>query len=205
MMEVKVQCNCGQRFKFDVEPTNGQMPFAVNCPVCGADGTVAANAILAQSAALPQALVASSGTKLQLNRPPPPAAPSVAPPPPVAARVVARAALPSAHPKASGEFNLGLGIVGALAGAAIGAGLMYGFYQWAGFRFPLLGVGIGVLTGYGAKLLFKGTDNTLGVVAGVIALLAVVGTLYLMYGEFPIVSIISVVVSVSVAYRIASG
>jgi len=32
-----------------------------------------------------------------------------------------------------------------------------------------------------------------------------VGTLYLMYGEFPIVSIISVVVSVSVAYRISSG
>jgi len=82
---------------------------------------------------------------------------------------------------------------------------MYAFYEWAGFRFPLLGVGIGVLTGYGAKLLSKGTENTLGVIAGVIALVTVVGTLYLMYGEFPIVSIISVIVSVSVAYRIASG
>jgi hypothetical protein len=36
-------------------------------------------------------------------------------------------------------------------------------------------------------------------------MLAVVGTLYLMYGTFPIISIISVVVSVSLAYRIASG
>jgi hypothetical protein len=32
----------------------------------------------------------------------------------------------------------------------------------------------------------------------------VVGTLYLMYGEFPMFNIISVIVSVSVAYRIAS-
>lgn len=44
-------------------------------------------------------------------------------------------------PKATGEFNLGRGVLGALAGAGIGAGLMYGFYQAAGFRFPLLGVG----------------------------------------------------------------
>jgi hypothetical protein len=46
-MELKVVCGCGQKYKFDVEPVNGRMPFAVNCPVCGVDGTVAANAILA--------------------------------------------------------------------------------------------------------------------------------------------------------------
>ena len=82
---------------------------------------------------------------------------------------------------------------------------MFGCYSLTGFRFPLLGIGIGILTGYGAKLLFKGTDTTLGYIAGGLSLLAVVGTLYLMYGEFPILNIISVVVSVSVAYRIASG
>ena len=102
------------------------------------------------------------------------------------------------------EFNLGRGIAGALAGSAVGSGAMYGFYEMAGFRFPLLGVGIGALTGYGAKLLYKGTDTTLGVIAGAVALGSVVGTLYLMYGEFPMISIISVIVSVSVAYRIAS-
>jgi hypothetical protein len=112
--------------------------------------------------------------------------------------------IPEAVEKASNEFNLGRGIAGALAGAAIGSGAMYGFYQWAGFRFPLLGVGIGLLTGYGARILYKGTDSALGVIAGAIALGSVVGTLYLMYGEFPLISIISVVVSVSVAYRIAS-
>lgn len=105
---------------------------------------------------------------------------------------------------AAGEFNLGLGMLGAFLGAGLGAGLMYAFYMLAGFRFPLLGVGIGLLTGYSARLLFKGTDHTLGIISAVIALLAVVGTLYLMYGEFPIISIISVIVSVSVAYKMAA-
>jgi hypothetical protein len=47
-MEIKIQCDCGQKFKFDVEPVNGQMPFVVNCPVCGVDGTPKANALLQQ-------------------------------------------------------------------------------------------------------------------------------------------------------------
>jgi hypothetical protein len=59
--------------------------------------------------------------------------------------------------------------------------------------------------GLGARLLYKGTANTLGIISGVIALVAVVGTLFLMYGTFPIISIISVVVSVSMAYRISSS
>lgn len=100
---------------------------------------------------------------------------------------------------------MGRGIFGALIGAFIGMGIMYGFYEWAGIRFPLMGIGIGVLTGYGAKILSKGMDMTLGIFSGAIALLAVVGSLYLMYGTFPLINIISVAVSVSVAYRISSG
>jgi hypothetical protein len=103
------------------------------------------------------------------------------------------------------KLLLGKGILGALLGAGVGMGVMFGFYALAGFRFPLLGVGIGFLTGYAAKWMSKGGDNTLGAIAGAIALGAVVSTLYLMYGEFPIMSIISVVVSVSVAYRVASS
>jgi hypothetical protein len=48
-MEIKVECNCGQRYKFDVEPINGRMPFPVSCPVCGANGTEKANEILART------------------------------------------------------------------------------------------------------------------------------------------------------------
>src|SRR5882762_4773819 len=49
MMPIKIQCGCGQRYAFDVEPVQGRMPHAVACPVCGADGTAAANEIIAQS------------------------------------------------------------------------------------------------------------------------------------------------------------
>ena len=46
-MEIKIQCDCGQKFKFDAEPVNGRMPWEVNCPVCGASGTDKANWVIA--------------------------------------------------------------------------------------------------------------------------------------------------------------
>jgi hypothetical protein len=49
MIPVKVQCGCGQRYAFDVEPVSGRMPSPVACPVCGADGTAAANEIIART------------------------------------------------------------------------------------------------------------------------------------------------------------
>jgi len=49
MIPIKIQCGCGQRYAFDVEPVGGRMPAAVACPVCGADGTGAANAVISQS------------------------------------------------------------------------------------------------------------------------------------------------------------
>src|SRR6266404_929293 len=47
-MEIKIQCGCGTKYKFDVEPVNGRMPTRVQCPSCSADGTTDANQILAQ-------------------------------------------------------------------------------------------------------------------------------------------------------------
>ncbi|HTY86600.1 MAG TPA: PQQ-binding-like beta-propeller repeat protein [Candidatus Acidoferrum sp.] len=47
-MEVKVQCGCGTRFAFEVEPVNGRMPVRVKCPECGADGTDFANELIRQ-------------------------------------------------------------------------------------------------------------------------------------------------------------
>jgi hypothetical protein len=48
-MTIKVQCGCGTRYSFEVEPRDGVMPFRVNCPSCNADGTEAANQIIAQT------------------------------------------------------------------------------------------------------------------------------------------------------------
>jgi hypothetical protein len=68
MRTIKVQCGCGQRYAFDVEPVEGRMPYAVNCPLCGADGTEAANELLAESPAYEPARaasVASPGVRLR--------------------------------------------------------------------------------------------------------------------------------------------
>jgi len=52
-MEIKILCHCGVKFKFDVEPVDGHMPFAVKCPGCGMDATEFANAHIRQNLGLP--------------------------------------------------------------------------------------------------------------------------------------------------------
>jgi hypothetical protein len=58
MVPVKIECECGQNYAFDVEPANGKMPTAINCPACGADGTMAANDYI--SLQLPPAAMAQT-------------------------------------------------------------------------------------------------------------------------------------------------
>lgn len=48
MIPIKIQCECGQKYAFEIEPVNGQMPSTIACPTCGADGTSTANSIIAQ-------------------------------------------------------------------------------------------------------------------------------------------------------------
>jgi hypothetical protein len=50
MMPIKIQCARGQRYSFEVEPADGRMPSSI---ACGADGTVAANEIIAQNMPVP--------------------------------------------------------------------------------------------------------------------------------------------------------
>jgi len=87
MITVKIQCACGQRYAFEVEAVGGRMPSAVACPVCGADGTAAANAAIAQSlAARPPVAARPVGILLSAPTPAPSAAPALsAPPPPTVA------------------------------------------------------------------------------------------------------------------------
>ena len=219
-MELKVACDCGQKYKFDVEPLDGRMPSTVNCPVCGVDGTHAANSLLAQQfSAVPpapaptaMAIPASAAAGgLRINRPDPAAAP-----PPLLASSSTPPALAGSGPAPikplmktpigkSKEFSMGLGILGAFLGAAIGTAALYGFFKWTGFRFPLTGTIIGALAGYGAKTLARGTDTVLGAIAGAIALVFVVGFFMLMYGDFFMFGIVSIVICVGFAYKIASG
>jgi len=90
-MEIKIQCDCGQKFKFDAEPVNGRMPWEVTCPVCGLSGTDKANWIISHAA--PASISAPLAPIGSLSSAPPAAIPI--PPPPTGA--------PVATPFPSGE------------------------------------------------------------------------------------------------------
>ena len=212
-MELKVVCQCGQKYKFDVEPVGGRMPFTVNCPVCNVDGTPAANAQLAgKTSTVPPSLSATTPPpfapapmRLQVSAPvsaPPPLMAAATPPPIAAMRPVATAKKSAAN--VPGEFSLVRGILGALLGAGVGAGLMLAFWSWTHFRFPLMGIAIGAAAGYGARWLARGTETRLGIITAVIAGSTVTGTFVLMYGGFAVFNIISIVICTGVAYRAAS-
>lgn len=71
IVPIKIQCGCGQRYAFEAEVDGGQMPFTVACPVCGTDGTTAANSAITQ-------MIASQVSDPAPPPPPPrPVAPAV--------------------------------------------------------------------------------------------------------------------------------
>lgn len=90
-MEIKIVCNCGTKYKFDVEPVYGRMPAPVTCPSCGADGTAQANQLIqarmpmaalpvAESIGVPVAAALASAPPLRINAP---AAVAIPAPPPI--------------------------------------------------------------------------------------------------------------------------
>ena len=69
MIPVKILCECGQKYAFDVEPIDGCIGQAVHCPVCGNEGTTAANQSIAQHLAAS----AASVSRLRISGLPTPA------------------------------------------------------------------------------------------------------------------------------------
>lgn len=67
-MEIKIQCGCGSRFAFDVQPVYGRMPTPVSCPRCGCDQTEQANRQIASKLAPPPLHDGRRGLKI-LNLP----------------------------------------------------------------------------------------------------------------------------------------
>jgi len=94
MIELKVHCDCGQKYKFDVEPVNNQMPFTVACPICQRDGTAKANAMLQQMAVF------------KPIEPEPASAPSPAVPPPFIPRQAAPPPIAPPPPPAPGRLRV---------------------------------------------------------------------------------------------------
>lgn len=77
MIPIKIQCGCGQRYAFDIDPVDGHMPGSVACPACGADGTGAANSIIRHSLAAhqPVAPIPKARVRVRAAAPPQSAAP----------------------------------------------------------------------------------------------------------------------------------
>jgi hypothetical protein len=190
-MEVKVQCSCGTRYKFDVEPINDHMPGPVSCPTCGEDGTAASDAIIQQSV---NAQVATSGAvdvqlppaqkpRVRLSLPAPSeAAPAVTMPQPQAAPPPSRTPIMSAVParaSAAKEPSMMLGVAGAIVGGLVGMLGWYFLIKATGFEIGYAAWGVGVLAGIGARILGHSGSNVLGVSAGACALVAIVGGQFL--------------------------
>ncbi len=203
-MELKVVCQCGQKFKFDVEPVGGRMPFTVNCPVCNADGTAAANALLAEKFMFVPAA--------PVTAPPPAVTPDLSAPPPIAPMGGLRinrehaAPAPSAPPSAvkggensapaigvarpfeaqvaalaarQKEASFSKGLLGGVIGMFVGVLIYFLIFKYTGYRIKLLAIGVGALAGWFADFLGKGEGSKeLGGITAVLVLAGIVGAQY---------------------------
>jgi hypothetical protein len=102
-MEIKVICECGTKYAFDVVPVDGHMPQAVKCPVCGANGTAQANAAIREALGIadrpPVATVSAETVPAEPTPAPAPSAPA-AKPGAVRLSVQRPAAAPASHGEA---------------------------------------------------------------------------------------------------------
>lgn len=207
-MELKVVCACGQKFKFDVEPVGGRMPFTVNCPVCQANGTAAANALIAESLILiPSPRVAAAPVEtISASPPPPQVAPTAglrinrahAEPTPTAAPAAVEET-ETAAPKSSGpvdrrpfaaqaaaqaerekQASFGKGLLGGLIGALVGALVYLLIFKYTDYHIKLIAVGVGALAGWFADFLGKGEGSKeLGGITAVFVLVGILGAQFI--------------------------
>jgi len=130
-MNLKVQCPCGSRYSFEVEPVDGRMPFSVRCPTCGADGAEAANALIAQAEA--------AAPKLRVQAVPVPVAhPSAAPvsslPESEDTRRAVQDMLRKRKAAEQRNYRLGVWALTAVVVLALGFAAFWGWYWFVGSK-----------------------------------------------------------------------
>ena len=198
-IKIKIECDCGQRYEFEIEPEQGRMPFAVTCPNCGADGTEKANAVLQEieaTQAAPPAAGSSPntpgpvGVRIRASEPPAPAPPT----PPLGSSSAAgtgsfsqstprppfpapAAAAKRAKPAEESRFLLGT--IGAVVAGVLGMLGWYFLIKVTGYTIGYAAWGVGLLTGAGARTLSGDGSHRLGIIAGACAFLAIIGGQYL--------------------------
>ncbi len=132
MVPVKIECGCGQRYAFDVEPVNGRMPASIACPACGMDGTSAANEAIAYMLAA-QPAAASTTTYAA-----PMATAASAPPPPRTFAPATKVSAPAAPSPASSYAPVKSDNIETSASGK----------QWKWWHFILAGICIGGFDGW---------------------------------------------------------
>lgn len=177
LIEVKIHCPCGARYKFDVEPLHGRMPAPVHCPVCGVEGTASANAIIQQKIAPPPVPAA----EVEIIPPPPR---RLAQNPALAMSAAGTAVTPVAASGRATPLNdprpvkrppqLVPGLAGAIIAAAIGGAVWFTLLALTGFELGLVAWAAGLLTGWAARALAHGGSTRLGWLAAACALGALV-------------------------------
>lgn len=158
-MLIKIECPCNTNYEFEVEPEAGQMPFAVQCPSCGADGTVKANEVIAGAATQ--------------------APPAVPLPPLVSPPVRAASLRPAASKPKAAVSPETRGLLGAIAGAFLATLAWYLTIVFTGYAIGIVAWGVGAVTGLGARMLAQDASEKLGWLAGGCALIAIISGQYL--------------------------
>lgn len=198
-MEIKLQCNCGTKFKFEFEPVDGRVPFAVTCPTCKADATEFANAHVAQQLGAVAPQVAAEPVAADAGRPklriggashaPAPAvaepalamaAPVAAPAPRPAPIMPTSAAYTNLTPPDEGltaHFFYGVG--GAVLGTALGCLIWYLIFHFTGKSWRIFALLAGAGGGFGARLASKDEGSSqLGMITCVVVLCGLIFTAY---------------------------
>jgi len=196
-MEVKVECSCGTRYKFDVEPVNGLMPVPVSCPSCGVDGTPIANAAILQTLGVqPAAPAQPQGTerpriRLSASAPPapqaavtPPALPVPPPPQPHtptgidAQRIAMLSGKPSDKvrniPKVFAEPNAKKGLAGAIIGGLIVTTIWFVLWKSTGSKFGIMAIAVGWVTGFCARWMGRTEGQKMAMTTAGVALAFIV-------------------------------
>jgi len=180
-MEIKIECPCGQHYSFDAEPVNGRMPVEVQCPACGADGTEEANRIIQSQAGSPPRTTVRPAVRMATaasaaGLPPRPAP---APTPVRSAPAPMTGVRQADDPWAASQPNMMTGLAGALGFGFVAMMAWYYLIKLTGYELGIVAWGVGLLTGLGARVLARETSGSLGLVAGLCALMAIVGGEYL--------------------------
>lgn len=189
-MDIKIQCPCGQKIAFEVEPENGVMPCELPCPACQADVTALANENIRQqlpaapptppvpAPEAPRMRISLSGAAAHAPAPAPAPTPAAAetPAPAPSGRSPVRGVEPPAPAPArgaDGEATVSVFLMGCVG---VFGGVIVGLIAWfliakLGLTLRILAVLVGAGAGLGARVFCREGDKSLGGVAAVVAVI----------------------------------